>query len=402
MELQTPKRKHKWNCQLQKGGVLKYIKRNLEFPKSHFLLLGPRGTGKSTLLKHHIKNSLYVDLLLTDNFREYSAKPEKLKNLIKAYPEKDVVIIDEIQKVPNLLSIVHSLIEEKEGKQFILTGSSARKLRKQGTNLLAGRAYKKTLHPFTGMELKTKFNLEDALQYGLIPVVISSPDKKEALKAYVELYIREEVMMEGLTRNIGNFTRFLESISFSHGSVLNITNVARECQIERKVVESYIGILEDLLIAKRVPVFTKKAKRHLISHPKFYFFDTGLYRELRPSGPLDMPEEIGGAALEGLVYQNLRAYIDNSNLSADIFFWRTKNGNEVDFIIYGEDLFTAVEVKNSTVIRPNDLKSLKSFNEDYPSCKTIMIYRGKKRVVRDDILIIPSEEFFPDLKKFMS
>lgn len=380
---------------------MKYIERNFSLPQNHFLLLGPRGTGKSTLLKHAIKDSLYVDLLLTDNFREYSAKPENLRNLVRAHPEKKVVIIDEIQKVPDLLSIVHNLIEEKDGKQFILTGSSARKLRKQGTNLLAGRAYKKVLHPFSGPELKSLFNLEDALKYGLIPVVLASPDKKEALKAYVELYIREEVMMEGLSRNIGNFTRFLESISFSHGSVLNITNVARECQIERKVVESYIEVLEDLLIASRVLVFKKKAKRHLTSHPKFYFFDTGLYRELRPSGPLDMPHEIGGPALEGLVYQNLRAYIDNSNLNSEIFFWRTKSGSEVDFVLYGEDLFAGIEVKNSAAIRPNDLRSLKSFRDDYPNCKTILVYRGNKRTLRDDVLIVPCDEFLFGPEKFL-
>lgn len=380
---------------------MEHIKRRTAVSNHHFFLLGPRGTGKSTLLKHNIKDALYIDLLLPDKFREYSSKPERLIEIVDAYPEKQDVIIDEIQKVPELLSVIHALIERKDNRRYIMTGSSARKLKKQSTNLLAGRAYKKIMHPFSAMELDTLFNLEDALQFGLLPVIVASENKKEALKAYVDLYIREEVMMEGLTRNIGNFTRFLEAISFSHGSVLNITNVAKDCGIGRKVVESYTAILYDLMIADKLEVFTKKAKRHLVSHPKFYFFDTGLYRELRPKGPLDIPEEIHGAALEGLILQNMRAELDFIDPSTEIFFWRTKSGSEIDFIVYGEKFFTAIEVKNSKTIRPNDLRALKAFREDYPESEAILIYRGQERIKRDGILILPAEDFLLDVTTFL-
>lgn len=373
------------------------IKRNFVIPENSFFLFGPRGTGKSTILKETFKDALYIDLLDNEEFRIFSAYPEKIGEVVAANKEKKVVIVDEIQKVPDLLSQVHLLIETHKDKQFILTGSSARKLKKKGTNLLAGRAYKKSMHPFTANELGNDFDLFEALEYGLIPVVYDSQNKNDALDAYVDLYVREEVMMEGLTRNIGNFSRFLEAVSFSHGSQVNVSNIARECQIERKTVESYINILEDLLLAQRIPVFTKKARRNMTAHPKFYFFDTGLYRKLRPSGPLDISEEIGGVALEGLIYQHIKAFLDNQSIDAKLFFWRTKSGNEVDFVTYGNDSFCAVEVKSSGNLRPKDFNGLKAFGEDYPMSKRIMIYMGKTKYMKDDVLVIPAEEFIKNV-----
>jgi uncharacterized protein len=199
----------------------------------------------------------------------------------------------------------------------------------------------------------------------------------------------------------GNFSRFLEAASFSHGSQLNISNIARDCQIERKTVESYINILEDLLLAYRIPVFTKKAQRHLSTHPKFYFFDTGLYRKLRPSGLLDSVSEIGGAALEGLVFQHLRAFLDYSGIDSKIYFWRTKSGNEVDFVVYGRNIFTAIEVKSSVHLRPKDFNGLKAFGEDYEISKRIMLYRGKDKLLKNGILIIPAEEFLKNPGEFL-
>ncbi len=265
------------------------IRRFLKVEKESFFLLGPRGTGKSTLIKKEFSEALYLDLLLPDVFRNYSAYPERLRELVHAHREKRTIIIDEVQKVPQLLEVVHSLIEEKRGIKFILAGSSARKLRKAGVNLLAGRAVMKHMHPFMAAELKELFNLDKALQSGMIPLVLNSTDPASTLQAYVDLYLREEVQMEGLTRNIGNFSRFLETVSFSHGAVLNISSVARECHMERKIVEGYVGILEDLLLAYRLPVFTRRAKRAVAAHPKFYFFDTGIYATLRPSGRPSRP-----------------------------------------------------------------------------------------------------------------
>lgn len=380
---------------------MKTILRDFVFPENSFFLFGPRGTGKSTLLTHLFKDALYIDLLQQDNFKLYTAYPERLEEVVKAAKNKTIVIIDEIQKIPELLNQIHFLIEQEKDKIFIMTGSSARKLKKAGTNLLAGRAYKKTMHPFTASELGEDFNLEDALATGLIPVVFASKKRGEALKAYVELYLREEVMMEGLTRNIGDFSRFLEAISFSHGSQLNITNVARECFVGRKTVESYVHILEDLMIAFRVPIFTKRAQRNLSQHPKFYFYDTGLYRALRPAGPLDTPEEIGGAALEGLVFQHLRAYIDHTQSDVNLFFWRTKSGNEVDFVLYGKEFFTAIEIKSSAQVRPSDFNGLHSFGEDYEMAKRVLIYRGKELFVRKGVTVVPAEIFLRNPAKYL-
>lgn len=380
---------------------MKWIVRNFKFPESHYFLLGPRGTGKTTMLKQKYRDALYIDLLLPDQFRTYAARPEHLIEIVNGHPEKSVVIVDEIQKVPQLLSAIHYLIEQQDGKQFILTGSSARKLRKQGVNLLGGRAAMFSMNPFSAGELGKKFDFDTALRYGLLPVIYFSRNQTASLDAYVNLYIREEVMMEGLTRNVGNFSRFLEVASFSHGAQLNVSNIARECQIERKVVESYIGILEDLLIASRLRVFSRKAKRQLVRHPKLYFFDTGLFRSLRPVGPLDRPEEIEGAALEGLVFQNLKAVLDQMDTASELSYWRTRNGNEVDFVIYGEKLFTAIEVKNTGTIRPSDLRSLRSFHDEYPQAQRILLYRGKETFLRDEILVMPCRDFLPNVENIL-
>jgi len=373
------------------------ISRYFEAEKQSFFLLGPRGTGKSTAIKDLYPDALYIDLLLPDVYRAYLAHPERLRETALANRDKKVIVVDEVQKVPELLDVVHNLMEEGKGRQFVLTGSSARKLKKAGTDLLAGRALMKRMHPFIAAELKKHFKLEKALQYGMLPVVLDSGKPSASLQAYIDLYIREEVQMEGLTRNIGNFVRFLEAASFSHGSVLNISNIARECGVERKTVEGYLHILEDLLLAYRLPVFTKRAKRATAQHLKFFFFDTGIYNVLRPSGPLDRPEEKAGAALEGLVAQHLRAWIDYRHPESRLFYWRTLAGSEVDFVIYGKDMFWAIEVKNASTLHPQDLRPLKAFGDDYPEAKRTILYRGKEKLKRDGIMIQPCEDFLLNL-----
>jgi uncharacterized protein len=369
------------------------IPRCFKVPKQSFFLFGPRGTGKSTLLRALWKDALWVDLLEPDVFRSYSARPERLRELVEANPKTRVVVIDEIQKSPGLLPMVHALIEKHKSLQFVLTGSSARKLKRAGVDLLAGRVIKKTLHPFTAGELGERFDLEQALKVGLVPLVVMAKDPEAVLKAYAGLYVREEVQAEGLVRNVGGFTRFLEAVSYSHASVLNISNVARECEVERKVVEGYLSILEDLLLSYRIPVFAKKAQRAVVAHPKFFFFDAGVFRSLRPSGPLDRPQEIAGAALEGIVAQHLLAWTAYQGETASLYYWRTRAGSEVDFILYGPHLFWAVEVKNTARIRPDDLASLKAFKDEYPQSEAYVLYRGRERLKKDGILCLPCEEF---------
>ncbi|MCI0693859.1 DUF4143 domain-containing protein [candidate division KSB1 bacterium] len=374
-----------------------YIPRFFQAPPQSFFLFGPRGTGKSTFLKQHYPEALWVDLLKPDVFRAYISRPERIVELVRGNPEKKVIIVDEVQKAPEILSAVHSLIEEKIKKTFVLTGSSARKLKRTGIDLLAGRVLLRTLHPFLLSELPAPPSFAEILQLGLLPIVISAKNPRDVLKAYVSLYVREEVQIEGLVRNLGNFSRFLEAASFSHAGLLNVSNVARECGVERKVVEAYIQILEDILLAFKLPVFAKRTRRAVVAHPKFYFFDTGVFQSLRPQGPLDRPEEIAGAALEGLVAQHLRAWNAYRNEPYEIFFWRSRGGLEVDFVLYGKNGIHAIEVKNTNRVRPEDLRSLHEFRQDYSKSQTILLYRGKDKLLIDHILCMPCEMFLKTL-----
>jgi predicted AAA+ superfamily ATPase len=371
--------------------------RFLRPPQEHFFLFGPRGTGKTSWTKSRFLKAFRIDLLDPALLRELSAKPERLRDKIMAAQDPEWVIVDEVQKLPELLEVVHSLIEEKGPFRFALTGSSSRKLRRQGVNLLGGRAQNHTLHPFMAAELAESFRLENALRYGMLPIIHASSEPERQVRDYNGLYLREEVQAEGFVRNFGNFTRFLESISFSHGSVLNLANVSRECHVSRPTVEGYLSILEDLLLSFRLPVFTKRAARQLASHPKFYFFDAGVFRANRPMGPLDSPSEIDGAALEGLVAQHLRAWCAYSDGGHSFYYWQTRSGTEVDFIVYGPLGLFALEVKNTDKIRTDDLRGLKAFGIDYPECTRVLLYRGSDRISRDGILCIPCADFLKGL-----
>jgi len=381
----------------KKEAYMELISRFLQDPGQSLFIFGPRGTGKSTWLHQQYKSPIFLDLLDPESYRIFLARPERLNEMIDAQPDRRVVIIDEIQKVPVLLDVVHQRMERNREMTFVLTGSSSRKLKRAGVDLLAGRALLKTMHPFMAAELGKKFDFEYALKYGLLPVCWGRKSPKDALNAYVSLYLKEEIQSEGLVRKVGDFSRFLESISFSHGSVLNTSEIARDCQVERKTVEGYISILEDLLLAFRLPIFKKRAKRRLSQHPKFYYFDAGVYRTLRPSGPLDRVEEIAGAALEGLVAQHLRAFSGYQKDRYDLSYWRTKSGVEVDFVLYGPKDIYALEVKHTQTIRSSDLKGLKAFKEEYPDAKLLYLYRGKTRLKKNDILCLPCEEFLSRL-----
>lgn len=246
-------------------------------------------------------------------------------------------------------------------------------------------------------ELGQRFNLKETLEKGLLPLGINAAKAQDTLHAYIDLYLQEEIRAEGLIRNLEDFSRFLEAISFSHGSLLNVANVARECEVKRKTVENYIAIFEELLLAFQVPVFTKRAQRALSQHPKFYLFDTGVYQVLRPKGPLDRIEEIGGAALEGLVAQHLRAWNDYSESKHQIYFWRTRSGVEVDFIVYGSKGLWAIEVKNTKRIDSKDCKPLEAFYEDYPEAKLLLLHRGEETYKVNHVTCMPCEKFFQQL-----
>lgn len=368
------------------------VPRFFQEPSGSYFLFGPRGTGKSTWLQSNYPETLWFDLLDPEVARAHAARPERLLAAVRGNPDKPRVVIDEIQKVPALLDAVHLLMEEDPKRRFALTGSSARKLRRAGVDLLAGRALVTAMHPFMAAELPA-FDLESTLRLGLLPLVWKSPHPEKTLAAYVAVYIREEVQAESLVRSVDSFARFVEAISFSHAAVLSLTDVARECQVSRKTVEGYLSILEDLLLGFRLPVFRRRAQRQMTKRPKFYWFDCGVFAAIRPKGPLDRPSEIGGAALEGLVAQHLRAWIDYSGSDARLFFWRTKSGNEVDFVVYGADVFQAIEVKNSANPQTRDTRSLRSFTQDYPECSTRLLHRGSQALNIEGVRCLPCRDY---------
>ena len=387
MALKVPKRKAIWNLSEDF-----YVIRNRVI-----FCLAPGVPANQLGYTSRCPRRFTLTFLAPDVFRPYSAKPERLRDIASAQHNLRTIVIDEVQKVPHLLDVVHSLIEEQRNWKFVLTGSSARKLRRAGVDLLAGRALLREMHPFMAAELGDGFSLEGALRIGLVPLAVSAKEPEAALKAYTGLYLREEVQMEGIVRRIGDFSRFLESASFSHGAVLNISDVARDCQVNRKTAESYFSILEDLMLAFRVPMFTKRAKRNLVSHPKFFFFDSGVFKSIRPAGLFDKPQEIDGAALEGLVAQHLRAWTAYGEADAQLHYWRTKSGNEVDLVLYGSSVFCAIEVKSTDRIKQNMVNGLLAFKEDYPEAEVCLLYRGTERIKIKNVLCVPCKDFLMDL-----
>jgi uncharacterized protein len=379
------------------------INRILSLPLSgtnSIFLFGPRGTGKTSYIKAYLPDALYIDLLDYAFYAPLAANPSKLEQLIP--PSYDGwIVLDEVQRIPELLNEVHRLIEHKKYK-FILTGSSARTLKRSGVNLLAGRALRYTMHPLIYQELGAAFNFDHALLYGLLPAVITHEDPKKYLESYIHTYIKEEVLQEGLIRNVGAFTRFLEVASFSQGNVLNMTEISRELSLNRLTVANYFDILDDLLLAVRIPVFAKRAQRKVIAHQKFYFFDCGVYNHVRPRGLLDSLQEIEGAALETLFLQSLRAVNDYYELGYSIHFWRTLTGDEVDFVLYGPKGFHAFEIKRSSYISPKALKGLQTFSKEYPESTCTLLYGGKMTEYHDKIKVMPFMDALKDLPAILA
>jgi predicted AAA+ superfamily ATPase len=370
--------------------------RQLRLPgDKSILLLGPRGTGKSTLLRQMFPNALYLDLLDLGIYTELLTHPERLEARANA-AQPSRIVLDEIQRLPKLLDEVHRLIERRRWR-FTLTGSSARKLRRGGVNLLAGRARTATMHPLTAAELGADFDLARSVRWGQLPTAYVERDPNEYLASYAGTYLREEVHAEALTRNLDAFSRFLVAASFSQASVLSVASIARDLGLARKTVEGYFELLDDLLLAVRLPVFTRRAKRAVIAHPKFFFFDVGVYRALRPQGPLDAPEEIDGPGVETLVFQELRATNDNLQLGYELSYWHTRDHREVDFILYGPRGLLAMEVKRSARFREAELATLRLFRNDYPMARCFFLYTGHDSYEVDGIRVLPLASALPAL-----
>lgn len=369
-------------------------------PKSNFFLTGIRGSGKTALLKERFPEALYIDLLNESLYRSYLSDISRFYEQVNAFKNDGLVIVDEIQRMPNLLNEVHRLIESSH-RRFILTGSSARKLKAPGVNLLAGRAGMLSLHPFVPEELGEDFNLNMALQYGLLPVIWSSPDRDLALEAYVQAYLKEEIKAEALVRNLPGFTRFLEIAGLYHSQSVNMSTIARECQISRHSVRDFFSILEDTMLGFFLPSYSPKLRLREKKHPKFYLIDPGLARALKNnSGPVSVDEK--GFLFEGLVAQILRAYKHYHSLYDSMFYWSPADAKktEVDFLLKRGNELIAIEVKSKTQLSKQDYKGLKVISELSSVKKRIVIYMGNElRKTEDSIEIWPFQIFCKVLKE---
>lgn len=317
-------------------------------PCNHtFFLFGPRGTGKTTWLKKEYSRSNLINLLLNDVFYQYHKNPSLLREYVLTLNNKEFIIIDEVQKVPALLDEVHNLIEDGKYK-FILTGSSARKLKKDGANLLGGRALIKKMFPLVYQEWKSKHKLNEVLTYGSIPLILDKADNVHSyLEAYVGTYLREEIKEEGLVRGLDSFNRFLEIAAIMNGEILNISNISRDAGVERPTATNYFEILIDTLIASTLPSWSGKVRVKEVLHPKFYFFDCGVVRCLQNRHRDSLSDLEIGKLFETYMFHELSSFISYKDIGGKLYYWRTTDGVEVDFIWELGGRRVGIEIKSS-------------------------------------------------------
>jgi predicted AAA+ superfamily ATPase len=358
-----------------------------------FFLWGARQTGKSTLLRQKYPDAFWVDLLKSEEFRRYLEHPELLRQEIrqtgKPYP---FVVIDEVQKVPNLLNEVHWM-HENMGVNFALCGSSARKVRRGHANLLGGRAIRYELLGFTAAELQDNWNLDRMLNHGYLPRIYLSERPTRLLNSYVADYLKEEVAAEGLVRNLPVFSDFLNFAALSDTEVVNFSTIARDCGVSSQTTKEYFQILEDTLLGNWLPAYRKRPKRRVATSPKFYFSDIGVVNFLSKRGKIEPGSELYGKAFENWCFHELRACNLYSQAYVQISYWRLAGGTEVDFII--NNMETAIEAKAVRKVSGPHLKGLRSLVKDHPNVKRriIVCLENKPRITEDDIEILPAAEF---------
>ena len=382
--------------------VPKYYPRLLEPPKSSFFVFGVRGSGKSTWVKQLDRKFQEINLLREDLFQSYLANPALFGGVLDRAPQGSWVFVDEIQRVPSLLNEVHRAMEERKLK-FILSGSSARKLKRGGANLLAGRALVKNIYPLLPAEIGADFDLEDALRYGTIPLIYTSDpgERKDRLRAYVQTYLKEEIQAEALVRNLAGFMRFLPIAAIFHGQVVNVSNLARDCGVERTTVAGYLEILQDTLITFYLPPFEAKLRVKERKHPKLYWVDAGAVRATRGDyGPVSVEER--GFLFEGWIAQTLRAYQEYRGGWDEMFYWAPteSKGIEVDFVLRAEKSLTAIEVKSGSRIRPDWFKGLKAIDELKSVKRRVLVYQGIESLrTSDGIDVLTVRDFLTELEK---
>ena len=356
-------------------------------------MLGPRGTGKSSWLKYHFPKAKVVDLLDEALYQSYLEDISLFYKELKTLPPKSWVVIDEIQRMPNILNEVHRLIEEKKLK-FALTGSSARKLKRAGVNLLAGRAHQYFMYPLTPKELSDDFNLDHVLRYGSIPLIWNESQKTKSLKTYVQMYLKEEIKSEALVRNLPGFARFIPILALYHGQIINISSTAREAGVSRTTVNGFVEILEDTLLVNKLPAYSARLRVREKKHPKIYWIDPGLVRAAKKhTGTIS--EEEKGSLFEGYIYNCLKMKIDYEDAFDEIHYWSSGSAQsvEVDFLLTLGNELTAIEVKAEKRVRPENLKGLKAIAHLKGVKRRIFVYLGSLSLDQDGIEIMPFSVF---------
>ena len=361
--------------------------------RKSFFLFGPRATGKSTLIKRQLsETATVIDLLDSRLYLRLLGSPHDLESIIYSGHKTGIVVIDEIQRIPELLNEVHRLIENKK-ITFLLTGSSARKLRRGKANLLAGRVWESRMFPLTWKEI-TDFNLDRFLHYGGLPAVYLSNYPDEELDAYVNTYLKEEIMAEGLIRKLPPFSRFLRSIALASGEMINFTKLANDCQVPPSTVTEYVGLLEDTLVGFLLPAWTESRKRKAISTAKFYFFDPGVTHVLAGTQTLDRNSHLYGKSFEQFIGMEMRAYLSYRRKKRELAYWRSTHGYEVDFLIGTE---TAIEVKASQKVSGRDLRGLKVLKEENIFKNYILVSQDPINTRDDNFQALYWEKFLDDL-----
>lgn len=361
-----------------------------ELGKKSCFLFGPRQTGKTWLIRHELKGCRSYNLLESETFLRLSRSPEILRQECTA--EDRIVVLDEIQKLPSLLDEVQLLIEERR-INFLLTGSSARKLRKGGVNLLGGRARVNNLHPFVFPELKEKFDLDRAINNGLLPPVYFSDSPDEDLAAYAGAYLKEEIAAEGATRSVPAFSRFLEVAALCNGRLINYSKISNDAQTARSTVQEYFQILKDTLIAWDVPAWQKSLRRKAIGTSKFYLFDVGVARFLQNRGRINPGSPEFGEAFEHYIFHELKTYADYKK-AGEVAYWRSTSGFEVDFIVGG---ITAVEVKASKTVSERELRGLRALREEKALKNYVLVCLENNPRTVDGIRVLPWKLFLEEL-----
>lgn len=372
--------------------------RLLDPPRGSFFLLGPRGTGKSTWARVRFPQAERFDLLDESLYQGLLADPAQFADRLRARPRGSWVWVDEVQRLPGLLNEVHRFIEERR-LRFVLSGSSARKLRRSGVNLLGGRAVTRTLHPFVPEELGSDFNLDRALRFGTLPLVQAADDPAETLQAYVQTYLSQEIQVEALVRNLPGFIRFLPVAALFHGQTLNVASLARDAGVARTTIEGYLEILEETLLAFRLPAWEARLRVRERRHPKLYWVDAGIVRAARRS--FDPPSlEERGALLEGLVATLLRAYDAYRGLYDELAYWSPAETakTEVDFLLRRGRRFVAIEVKTSARAEAESLRGLRAIADLTGLERRILVHLGRApRRTEDGIDILPFADFAAEL-----